>query len=129
MSLEAVLEKDRTTDVFDGIASAGKKVVRGTSKGLELAVDTAVNAAYAANPLRDVNNFFTSAYHLVKDKWSWKEYKTGLKKGKFLGKGNLANVLFTTGIVASGIYPTLLGLRAGIGAASYLGKRYLTREK
>jgi len=35
-------------------------------------------------------------------------------------------VLFKTGIVASGLYFPLLGMRAGIGAGSYLGKELVT---
>ena len=121
MSLEAVIQQEQPT--------AADKTIQAGQKGLEVLVNTGINAVHAANPIRDAKNFAKSAYHLVKDKLDWKEYKAGLKKGKFLGKGNLANVLFTTGIVASGMYPALLGLRAGIGATSYIGKRALTTDK
>ncbi|MBD3304124.1 hypothetical protein GF343_03190 [Candidatus Woesearchaeota archaeon] len=122
MALEAILEEPTPVE------KAAARAVDAGSKGLELLVSTGVNAAYAANPLRDIKNFASSAYHLLTDKWSWKDYKAELKKGKFLGKGNLANVLFTTGIVASGMYPGLLAMRAGLGAGAYLGKRALTME-
>ena len=123
MSLEAIVQKPNRADI------TANKIAEAGGKGLELLVHTGVNAAYAANPLRDVKNFFVSGYNIAKEGISWKKYKAELKKGKFLGKGNLANMLFTTGIVASGIYPGLLALRAGIGAGAYLGKRYLTTDK
>lgn len=97
--------------------------------GLEEIVQTGLHAAYAANPVQDFKNYAHSAYKLASEKPDLEEYKENFKKGKFLGKGNLSTVLFGTGAVLSGLYPSLLALRAAVGAGTYIGKEILTNEK
>ncbi|MBI4146843.1 caspase family protein [Candidatus Woesearchaeota archaeon] len=96
------------------------------AKPLELIANTGLNALHAANPLRDAHEFLTGAYGLVTEPKSKKEYITGLKQGKVLGKGNLAKTLLYSGLFLSGAYVPLLATRAALGGGAYLAKRALT---
>ena len=116
-----------------------------TKSGLETLVKTGKYTIKAANPISDAVSYGRSlkniilgrkkegkrtGYH-IRDgafKKGLENYLGNAKQGKFLGNGDLSNVLFKTGIVASGLYFPLLGMRAGIGAGSYLGKELITTK-
>ena len=123
---------DIGTGIVGGAASLGYQGARAGLEGVVKAVPTAgravVEGLRAANPIEDVKKVYAAGKNLVSNKVDWKEYKAGAKKGKFLGKGNLATTLFYGGAVATGIYPALLGLRFGLGASGYAGKEVLTND-
>ncbi|MBU0615640.1 MAG: hypothetical protein KJ601_06110, partial [Nanoarchaeota archaeon] len=96
---------------------------------LETLVEAGKQALHAANPLRDIKNTYVAAKNLVKERPTWEKYKENLKQGKFLGEGNLATLLFNTGMVATGMYVPLLVTRAAIGAGAYLGKEAISHDK
>lgn len=120
MSLEAVID-NRHLAPFSKLANA-------VAAPLEFVAKTGYHALHAANPVRDLTEFVKGAYGLLTEKKSWKDYKADLKQGKFLGKGNLAKVLFYSGIALSGAYIPLLITRAAIGGGAYLTKRLATWE-
>ncbi len=119
-------------DIGAGAANIGYQGAKLGLEGIVKAAPTAgkavVEGLRAANPIKDVQKVYTAGKNLVSDKVDWSEYKAGAKKGKFLGKGNLATGLFYGGAVATGIYPALLGLRFGLGAAGYTGKEVLSND-
>ena len=77
MNLEAVVKNPSDRNL-----TIGRAIV----KPFELAVKTGYHAIHAANPFRDAKEFAKGLQGLVTEEKSWKEYKDGLKEGKFLGK-------------------------------------------
>ncbi len=109
----------------------GRLIRKAIGSTLETTIKTVYHGALAANVVSDAVSYTKSAGKLVKHAVSpkkWGNYFSNLKKGKFLGEGDLANVLFKTGLVMTGTYIPLLGVRAGIGGTSYLAKKALTSK-
>jgi hypothetical protein len=105
-----------------------KKVGKAARATLETVIETTKHAISAANPIKDIKNTYTAAKNIWNNKPTWEKYKANLKEGKFLGEGNLATLMFNTGIVATGMYVPLLVTRAAIGGGAYLGKEAVSHD-
>jgi len=98
--------------------------------GLNTARKAAWEGVVAANPLKDIKNFFEAGYNLCTTKPSWQNYKKHLKEWNILGDGDLAKVLFYSALAINPLaYPFLAGIRFATAAGAYTGKEIATSDK